>query len=237
MEAIKTKIVITFLCMALSLFIVPRLSAQQDVPQEVIKAAEEGLPYYLEIISKKNAPEGLSPLPPTPGSAGLSLKVIHGFEEDDPLDQAYLGEPFQYYVLAPDSVLNYTRNSDVGSLLSQTDMWYFPVMIGEKVRSILIVDRMNGVWEAVALGKAVLSRELGKIRKQWPTESGYSPLLIASQQAHEFLFTVPQYDSKNLTIISLQPGKEGEGKDYSKLEDSGDVIEALQPIIESMEDL
>jgi hypothetical protein len=96
---------------------------------------------------------------------------------------------------------------------------------------------MNGSWEAVALGKAILSKELGKIRKQWSTEEGYSPLLIASHQAHEYLFTVPQHDSKNLTAIYLQAEKEGVNKDYSKLENSEDVIEALQPIIESMEDL
>lgn len=233
MKAIKKQITGMFLCAVLFFFIAPQLGAQ-DGPTEVIKAAQEGLPIFLERLSQKNVTKNTYPLPPTPDSAVPSLKVIHGFKENDPLDQAYLGKPFRFYLLTPDTILNYVKDSDVNSLLFQTSKWYFPVMIDKEVRTILIVGKMNGSWKAVSLGMAILSRELGKIMQQWPAEKGYTPLLIASLQAHKFLFTVPQYDSKNLTIISLQTKEEVASKDYSKLEDSGDVIKTLQPMIKNL---
>lgn len=49
---------------------------------------------------------------------------------------------------------------------------------------------------------------------------GYTPLLVEIDD--KYLFTVPQYDSKNLTILSLR----GE-KDYSRLEYHIDFIEGL----------
>jgi hypothetical protein len=229
MRTIKKLITSMFLCAVFSFFIALQLGAQ-DVPSEVIKAAKEGLPIFLGKISSQSAFTNISPFP-APMSKVPSLKVLYGFKETDVLDQAYLGEPFKYYLLTPDTVLNYAKGSDVNSLLSQTDHWYFPVMIDKEARVILIVCNKQGFWKAASLGYAVLSRELGKIRQQWPTEKGYTPLLIDSLQAQKFLFTVPQYDSNNLTIISFQAEKGGGSQDYSKLEDSAGVIKTLQPLV------
>ena len=231
MKAMKMQITCIFLCIALFFLITPQLGAQQDIPPEVIKAAQEGLPFFLESISQSNIPKRPSPFLPTPDSAITSLvkslKVDHGFQENDPLDQAYLGEPFKFCLLTADAILNYTSYNDVNSVLIQTDEWYFPVMIGDNVRTVLIVAKMEGSWKAVFLGRGKLAVELGKIRKQWPLEQGYTPLLVVANRPYRYLFTVPQYDSKNLTIITpswvIAEGK-GVDKDYSKLEYLEDFI-------------
>jgi hypothetical protein len=233
MKSIKKQIAYIFLCSVLSLFISPQLGAQ-DIPQEVTKAAWEGLPVFLDVISQKNVTEESSLIPPTPDSGGPSLKMMHGFEENDSLDQAYPGYPFKLYLLTNESILNYTRGSDVSAVLSQTNEWYFPVMIGENTKTILKVAKMKNSWQAVGIGMAEIAVELGKIRKQWPPEQGYAPLLAVCDEASCYLFTVPQYDSKNLTVITHW-AKEEESKDYSKLEDSGDFIEGLKSRIEERE--
>ena len=197
MKAMKTQITYIFLCMVLSFLVAPQLGAQ-DIPPEVIKAAQEGLPVFLEVISQNNVPEGMSPFP-TSNSNMPSQKALHGFEEDDPLNQAYSGEPFKFYLLNNEAALNYTRGSDVSSMLTPMDTWYFPVMIGEDTKSVLKVAKMDGSWKAVSLGVARLAVELGKIRKQWPLEQGYTPLLTVCHEISRYLFTVPQYDSTNLT--------------------------------------
>ena len=42
----------------------------------------------------------------------------------------------------------------MSSILTVTDMWYFPVMIQNEIRCILVVDYMDGKWQAVSLGYA-----------------------------------------------------------------------------------
>jgi len=238
MKSIKKQITCIFLCAIFSLFITPQLGAQQDVPQEVIKAAQEGLPSFLESLSQKIVTKNTSSMLPVPDSAIPSipsLKVTHGFNEDDPLDEAYLGEPFKLYLLTNDAILNYTKDSNVTSVLSQTDEWYFPVMIGEEAKSILKVAKLQGSWQAGSFGMGEAAVELGKIRKQWPIDKGYTPLLVECYAASGYLFTVPQYDSKNLTVITppwmIMKGEEAD-KDYSKLEDLDSVIEELKSKIE-----
>jgi hypothetical protein len=228
-KVITKHIACLILCIFLSLFISLPVGAE-DVPSDVIKEAEKALPIFLERISEK-ATAKIVFAQPTPKTKVPSQKVSFGFNETDPLDQAYLGAPFKYCLLSPDTILNYAKGSDLKSLLYQTDQWYFPVMIGKEAKTILVVAKMKGAWKAVSFGKAVLSRELAKIRQEWPIEKGYTPLLIASLQAHQFLFTIPQVDSNNLTVISLQTKKESENKDYTILEDSSSVIEALQPMV------
>lgn len=213
----KAQIFCVFICMTLFFSIGSQLSAQ-DAPSEVIQAAGEGLPVFFHMFSQQAAEQP-------------HFKIEDfGFEENDSLDQAYLGEAFQLHELTPNTILNYQQNTPVDSLLSKTEVWYFLVMIDEEVKAILIVDKMKDVWQTVALGKAKIAKELGKIRQQWPREKGYTPLLITCYYPNEYLFTVPQYDAYNLTLIPL-PGVDGareESIDYSELENSYNVISELR---------
>ena len=206
MKAIKTQIAIIFVCMALSFLIAPQLGAQ-DVPPEGIKAAEEGLPVYLELTHKV-----IEKKP--------SFKIEKlGFKKTDSIDQAYLGEAFRVYEIPTDIVLNYPKDTPVESVLSKTDLWYFPVMIENEERAILVVDKMKDSWRAVAFGSAQTAKGLAKIKRQWPKEEGYTPLLVQIYQPYMLLFTIPQYSAYNLTEIGAES--------YLELGDAYDVINGL----------
>jgi hypothetical protein len=217
MKAVKMQIVSIFVCAAFSTFIAPQLWAQQDAPPEVIKAAETGVSFFLDRTV-----------------ADKSAKVRFGFKENDSQDQARLGKPFQLHFLNSEAVINRSETDNVNSFLIPTGQWYFPVMIDKEVRTILTVASKKGYWKAVAFGQHILAKEVGKLMQTWPKEKGYTPLMAVSYQAKEFLFTVPQRGANNLTIMALQGEKDGgKGKDYSRLEDSANVIKKLRSTIKS----
>ena len=70
-----------------------------EAPQEVIQAAEEGLPYWL------------SQIPP-------SQMENFGFSEDDNLDEAVLGRPFHEYLINRAEVVNYEEGDTIYDVLT-----------------------------------------------------------------------------------------------------------------------
>jgi hypothetical protein len=156
------------------------LVAAESVPPEVIRAAREGLPRFLEAVPR-----------------GQIEKF--GFAPDDRIELARPGVPFLLYTITP-AALSSGKDS-IGSLISPTGKWYFPVMLGGEAKSVLTVDRMDGSWQAVGLGKAALARELQEILRRWPRAKGYDPRLVVVYQAASYFFTVPQEGDDNLTPL------------------------------------
>jgi hypothetical protein len=177
----------------------------QTAPPEVISAAEAGLQPFLSRIS----PE---------------VRESYGFAKSDAFGQVHLGDSFNLYTITPDALLNYSAGSQVSSLLSKTNMWYFLVMVENKVRCILIVDQIDGKWQAVSLGYADLAKALSKVMQRWPKSKGFNPWLIAVFQANEYLVMVPEESSD--TLLSLFPAREELLMDNVK-----DVIERLKPTV------
>jgi hypothetical protein len=177
----------------------------QTAPPEVISAAEAGLQPFLSRIS----PE---------------VRESYGFAKSDAFGQVHLGDSFNLYTITPDALLNYSAGSQVSSLLSKTNMWYFLVMVENKVRCILIVDQIDGKWQAVSLGYADLAKALSKVMQRWPKSKGFNPWLITVFQANEYLVMVPEESSD--TLLSLLPEREELLMDNVK-----DVIERLKPTV------
>ena len=163
----------------------------QPAPPEVINAASNGLPAFLESVS-------------------LGNRELYGFTNDTDLAQARLGVPFRVYTITPKNLASHPAESKVTPLLAETTLWYFPVLVGDDTRAILVVDRMADGWRAVAIGYAPLARELHRITKQWPASAGYHPRLVAAFSANRLFFTVPEVDDHNLSPI-LMPGQAAEG--------------------------
>lgn len=178
----KKQITRILVCMLLLLPVVSE-SMAADTPPDVIQAAEEGLLPFLRRI-----PQG--------------EQERFGFTKTDNPDQAYLGNPFRLHTIPPAAISEYQPGDTADSLISETRMWYFPVMLKDEFRAILIVDQMNGQWKAVSLGRAKLARQLGKVSKVWSRKRGYAPRLIAVFQVGEYLFTVPEKGDYNLTSLS-----------------------------------
>ena len=163
----------------------------QPVPNEVLNAASNGLPAFLESVSFGN-------------------RELYGFTNDTDLAQARLGVPLRVYIITPKNLASHPAESKLTPLLSETMLWYFPVLVGDDTRAILVVDQMADGWRAVAIGYAPLARELHRITKQWPASAGYHPRLVAAFSANRLYFTVPEVDDHNLSPI-LMPGQAAEG--------------------------
>ena len=178
--------------------------------------AEQGLHSFLNKIPKEQMNE-------------------YGFFKGESFDHVYLGNPFKLYQITPIALSSYKPGDSIDSIISETHLWYFPIMLNDENRAILVVDLMDNNWEVVSLGYANLARELGKVTQQWNTQKNYNPLLIAVFQANEYLFTVPEIDDQNLTsIVYIKQNIESTAKviDYSITEKLYSIIERLKPIVE-----
>jgi len=126
-----------------------------------------------------------------------------GFSPGDQLPQARIGDPWQLYTITPSALLKAGADTPVDTLISPAGLWYFPVILGDRSRSILVVDEMENGWEAVSLGKSSLAGEMQKLKRQWPKARGYEPKLIAIYQAASYFFTIPEKDSENFTPLTF----------------------------------
>jgi len=171
-------------CFAI-LFFICASGIAEDAPKAVTEAARSGLLPFLE---KMPAGE----------------EEYYGFNSGENPEQSSLGEPFLLYTITPEALFNYRDGETVSSLLTSTQVWLFPVVLGGDYRAMLTVARQEGVWKAVAFGKAALARELQKIHQQWPDSKGYEPKLVAVFQATAYFFTLPAEDDQNLTPLFFE---------------------------------
>lgn len=191
--------------LALICWVIASTAHSQTSPPEVLKSAQAGLQSFLSRVP-------------------LEARGHYGFTPTDDLQQARLGTPFNLYTMTPQALLTSSADTSVTSLLSKTAMWYFPVMVHNEIRAILVVDQVDGQWQAVSLGYAELARALDRIGQRWPQAKGFHPQLIAVFQAKEYLVRVPEYSSNDL--ISIFPtGRELMGSN------AADVIERLKPAV------
>ena len=163
----------------------------QPTPLEVLTVASNGLPAFL-------------------ASVPLGNRDLYGFTNGTDLAQAQLGVPLRVYAITPTALAGHPAESTLTPLLSETTLWYLPVLVGQDAKAILVVDRMAGEWKAVSFGYAPLAQELNQIAKQWPASAGYHPKLVAAFSANRYYFTVPEVNDRNLTPI-IMPGQAGEG--------------------------
>jgi hypothetical protein len=208
----KIQIFCVFLCMILLFSNASKLIAQ-DAPLEVIQAAEEGLPLFL------------SEIPP-------GALEDYGFDENDNLDDAVLDQPFLLYVIDPTALDDYREGDTVYDVLRESLLWYFPIMINDAYKSLLVVDKLDGVWQAVSFGYARLAIQLEKILLHWPRSEGYDPLLSVSWQAGTYCFTVPQVDLYNLTRLDYYPPPPIDQINYEDLRPLSETVKYLKPIVE-----
>jgi len=164
-------------------------------------------------------------------------RADYGFIPTDEPDQLSLGTPFKLYTITPASIFAYRSGDTVSSLLTETDLWYFPVISEDQIRSILVVEQSDNQWQAVSLGQAPLAAELDRIKRVWPVEDGFNPRLIVVYQAKQFFFTVPERGEFNLTLISTESTTAEDRSDttgkYSSLDKLEQVIQRLAPVVET----
>lgn len=163
-----------------------RSSVGADAPPEVSVAASNGLPVFLAKVP-------------------LDSKQQYGFPDDADFSKIHLGSPVLLQTIRPSALASNQMSETVSSVVSDTSMWYFPVLMGAEVKAMLVVDRQGNEWKAVSLGYAPLATEWNQVLHQWPAARGYHPKLIAVFQAKRHYFTVPELGDLNLTPL-FSPG-------------------------------
>lgn len=172
-------------------WMVMSIQASGATPDEVAQAAAKGLP---ELLAK------------IPAGAWRD----YGFADASEVAKATLDRPLCLYTITPAALAGYQSGESIRSLLSDTTMWYVPVKVADSVRAILVVDRLDGAWQAVSLGYVPLAGPMQALIAQWPPAKGFHPKLILVFQAQQYLFTIPELGEDNLTRLGVQ----GAGSEY-----------------------
>ena len=150
-----------------------------------------------------------------------------GFSENDNLDDAVLGRPFQEYSIYDTDVENYREEDTIYDVLTESLIWYFPVMIADESKCLLGVGKMDDNWEAVSIGNAWLAQSVALARQVWPISEGYDPLFCVKQSISTYFFTIPQVDEYNLTQLNYYPPIESE-------DELTQLYQDLKPLPETM---
>lgn len=180
--------ILTSALFVFALVCLPVLSLTANVPAAVQQAADAGLAPFLAQMT----PE---------------LVEDFGFIPEETADQIRLGAPFQLHSITPAALAKFQAGTRVASVISPTDLWYFPVLVDDQAKAMLVVDKLDDQWEAVSLGYAGLARELDALGRQWKAADGYHPILIVVFQAQQYLVTIPEKDAYNLTRLQSTGGQ------------------------------
>ena len=213
----KTKrVVYALVVFSLFLLIFPASSmSSETAPQEVVQAAMDGLGSFLKAIPTSDLRH-------------------YGFSDKEDLNQATLGKPFRVYTITPDKVLSYTPQMELFSIVSPTNLWFFPVLYRGEVRTILTVDKMKGKWKAVAIGSSGLARQLKKVEDKWPESEGYEHKFVRIYQARSDFVILSKEGTVEVTplesariALKIEKIREGVYGLYSP----SDIIPKLIPIV------
>ena len=179
-------------------------------PAEVIKAAHDNFIPFLT------------------GAVTEETKQLLGFAPDDRLDRAVLGTPLQLFSLGTGAIEQYNGTAPLESLLTGTDLWYFPILLDERIRLILYVGKENGQWMRAGIGSAGLAVNLQEITAHWNSVDGYTPVLVQQPSIGVYLFSIPQIDAYNLTETDAVPVGGNLGKKKAGLSPLGTTIANLR---------
>ena len=201
---------------ALCLLILPGFAwPGETAPPEVVQAADAGLGSFLQAI-----PAGEF--------------EYYGFAAGEDLAPATLGEPFHVYTIAPDKILSYTAQTDFSSLVSPTDLWFFPVFLAGEVRTMLTVDRMDGTWQAVAIGSSGLAKQLQKVKDKWPESKGYEHKFVRIYQARSDFVVLSKAGTAQLAPLlsaGVALGLEKIKEEVFELYPPAEIMPKLIPVV------
>ena len=206
---------------ALLVFGMVTMAYADTPPDEVKRAAEEGLPELLSVMPRE--------------------ELEHfGFKSVDELKIAALGEPYQVHTITPQDLKSYEKGTKLSSLISETNLWYFPIMVDGEARTILTVDFFEGRWQAVGIGDTPLARKLQSLSTQLPillrdkeVNGVYSTKFVRIFQVYTDFLAVDS--SRGEFIILVNPDRLGmqSNKLYGPEEIMPKVAESVQQAIQS----
>jgi hypothetical protein len=135
------------------------------------------------------------------------FKNDYGFDTSDSLRDISLGEPFNIFKITPAAIENYKEGDSTGSLLTKTNLWYFPVMLKEESKAYVIVDKMGDTYKAVSFGYTNLAKGINVIKQNWPASKGHNIKICIAYETQTCLYTIPEINNHNLSTIEMSGKK------------------------------
>jgi hypothetical protein len=115
-----------------------------ESPSDVNAAAESGLSHMLASIPK-----------------GLESK--YGFANREEFRTATIGSPYQMQTIHPEVMKSNAAITD--DMITSAEEWRFPVICDGRARALLTVAKVEGRWQAVDIGAAILASEIDTLEK------------------------------------------------------------------------
>ena len=122
----------------------------------------------------------------------------YGFQAEDFLSDAKLGEAMPIYTIDESDRANYQNGQPVKPLLKPAKQWVFPVLMGDRICCMVEVSQIGREY-VPGKGNKSLGMAWNKILEKWPAEAGYHPLLVVNPDVPGYYFTVPELPEQNLT--------------------------------------
>jgi len=200
-------------------------TAYADTPPTEVKiAAEKGLPDLLSIMPREEVGH-------------------YGFKSVDELEIATLGEPYRVHTITPQSLKSYEEGARLSSLIAETNLWFFPIVVNGEARTILTVDFFEGRWQAVGIGSTPLAGRLQSLSTQLPNllkdkggSGGFSMKFVRIFHPAYLDFMIVDSDSREF-IIPLLANPDSLGVQNNKLYAPEEVMpkitESVQQAIQS----
>ncbi|UTY55710.1 hypothetical protein [Massilia sp. erpn] len=208
-NSVKNKTFLPKIAVSLALaFSSPSLLAQSKA---TIAAAERDLATYVQHNIQNKS--GTLPL-------GFPLEI----SDVQDLKDARIGHGFQVYTVDPKDIL--AGRSDIHGLARPTGIWRFVISINAKPIGLATLEQINGKWETVAYGAAVLAQDLEILAGNYGNTDRSNIRFIRIYQAQSDLLEVsgkeggsrfaPLYSARQ-SLLLQRSGKADELLDSSEL--------------------
>lgn len=182
---------------------VPTITAAQ-----VLDIARTGLLSFREVYSECQVDAS--------GTCVQPAYVELGFKDQQELDRATLGPPYQEYMLEPAMLKRYTSGTQVARLIAPRAYWTVPILSHGEGRSAITVGFNAGTWSVASYGgQQDLSRNLMVVHKQYAGQpvdlklvNAYvAYIMLVTEGTHESLVLLhgPSYLAPGALANRLHP--------------------------------
>ena len=198
-EKMRTSLILVAVILAISVFPVQGQEMSVD-----FKAAKPFALQSLETFKKLVTQENYAQM---------------GFRSIEELLAAELGDPMQEYMVRLDHLQKYEPGEKPSSLLSNTNMVYYPVEVNRRSRSMILIAKTREKWQPVSYGSSrligVLSATRSRVRERSALDS--SSFFVVRIPALNLYFLGHMIDSRlYLTLAHENPNyKLTSGKTYT----------------------
>lgn len=114
----------------------------------------------------------------------IPLSDLHYFSlSRGDLPRASVGGGFRLNTIIPPVLEQIEEGADLASTLTQAPVFLFPVVVDDRMKALLTVEKRDGLWETVSIGGAGVAKQWDSITRRWDASSGFDHDFIRIYQA------------------------------------------------------